>query len=1095
MLSRLLRVQKQEERIVLLLGSFSFLVLAATTIQGAASEALFINIEGAERLPYGIMLAQIAVIPGFYVYRLLRRSVRAVFLNPAVVVLLALGLGLVYYFLTQQSTYAAYVLMTLVPLYASILAAENARLGNALIDARSARRLFPVLGAIGGAGASFGAWLVTVLTERFGQAALLLVAALVVLLVTAPATFIKESMRPRVSTPTATLRQLVKKRYILALLASAALVIAVSTVVRYQFGAAAQANFSGDQIGVFYGQFALALNLASIAFTMFISRAVVDRLGAARSLLVYPGGLGLVAAAGAFVPGLVATTAGQFVERLLRQNIHNSVSAIVGMPMDVGLRVRMANLATGYVQPLAVLLTSLGILLTAGELAPAAFRLDWTSLYWPIAGLCALLVLLQWYVRVRYPEEIKASLHARRLQLDETSDVPVPMDAHLRLALHGYLASDLPERTALALELLRGHETDETVRIVRRQWPLWEPWLRTQAISLLDGRSPEVRAFLRGLGHDEPDEVRAALVRILVEDTDNDALWALATARTGPQERAEALACLAKRGDPRAAELMRSWISTASAASSADATAAAKALAIWPSAEFDDAFSTLLPHAPIEVLRAMALRPRADAATLCLTWLAHDRTHPFARDALQAIGEAAVPVLERAALDPRGASATLQVLARIKGQGAHVASLRLMAHHDQAIRRNAVKARLQSDFELSAAERKLADENIEEALQRCERFQFYVQQTDGVERSVAASELGAALEDVFLSLKLIEPQAPYRQALLAYQSPDTRQRSFAVELLDELLPGKIKHRLLPIMEGQRGRARFDMQADRHWLELQQKLEQRTVTGAGLRALKSSSLFGDWRVNELELLTEEGADADAQVVLRNGQPRGLETTLLTGRSAEFEDGDIRLPLAMVYRAMLQAPRCGHLWLKCLAERVPETSLGEGEVTRSGMVSLASRTAAEDHGAAGAFDLWQRMFFLRSNPLTQDLPAPRLRLIAEISRSLTADPGEIVVHEGRLGNHFYLLCTGRMEIMSGGAVVGDLGPSDGFGALELMRGRRRPLTVRASESSELIAISRVDFLDLLEVHPSLVRSFARILAAQILAASERQHAGAA
>jgi CRP-like cAMP-binding protein len=58
---------------------------------------------------------------------------------------------------------------------------------------------------------------------------------------------------------------------------------------------------------------------------------------------------------------------------------------------------------------------------------------------------------------------------------------------------------------------------------------------------------------------------------------------------------------------------------------------------------------------------------------------------------------------------------------------------------------------------------------------------------------------------------------------------------------------------------------------------------------------------------------------------------------------------------------------------------------------------------------------------------------------------------------------------------------------------MRGRRRLLSVHASEDSELIAISRVDFLDLLESHPSLVRSFSRILAAQILAAAAQAPVG--
>src|SRR5690606_1940803 len=105
----------------------------------------------------------------------------------------------------------------------------------------------------------------------------------------------------------------------------------------------------------------------------------------------------------------------QFVERLFRQNMHTTVSTIVGMPMDTALRIRLGLVSNGHVRPLAVLLASAGILFTAGELAPPGWRLHWTSLYWPVAALSLLLALLMLYVRVRYPDEIRASLHARRL--------------------------------------------------------------------------------------------------------------------------------------------------------------------------------------------------------------------------------------------------------------------------------------------------------------------------------------------------------------------------------------------------------------------------------------------------------------------------------------------------------------------------------------------------------------------------------------------------------------------------------------------------------------------------------------------------------
>ena len=224
--------------------------------------------------------------------------------------------------------------------------------------------------------------------------------------------------------------------------------------------------------------------------------------------------------------------------------------------------------------------------------------------------------------------------------------------------------------------------------------------------------------------------------------------------------------------------------------------------------------------------------------------------------------------------------------------------------------------------------------------------------------------------------------------------------------------------------------------------------------------------------------------EVNVILRDGKPRELPKTLLTGKSPNPEKEDLALPLALVQHCLMQAPRCGQLWLQQLMNEMPDQSAHAAEVTRSAMVSLASRTLGEDHNTAGAIDVWQRMFFLRSSVIGQDLPASRLKLLAEISKSITAPAGTVVVHEGRLGNHFYLVCSGSLELSFQGKTIDQLGHGDSFGALALLAGQRRPMTVRATSDSELIAISRIDFLDLIETHPALVRSFARSIANQVL-----------
>ncbi len=1121
MINRIISVRKHEWRTVILLGSYYFVMLAATTMMVTASDALFVGAFDAQRLPYGIAAAQICSVGGFYLYRLLRRVVPTRWLNVCASLLLVLGVSALFYYLWRGYTEAIFAFITIVPLYQAILGAEYGRMSASLIDARSARRLLPLLGAIGGAGAAGGALLVSWVSEQWTQIYVVPIVAGCIMLLLIPASLIKESQRPRASTAHAGIGEVFAHRYALALLLAGALIIALSTIVRTQFGAMASENFSGDELGVFYGNFFSWLNLASIFFALIASNWLMSNLGAARSLLFYPGIMGLIAAVGTQLPQLLVTSASQFMERLVRQNIHNTASTIAGMPIKVSVRIRMAMLSSGVVKPLAVLATSGALLVTFGNLSLFETAISWQQLYYPVVVLALLLIALMWFVRRRYAAALTDALHARRLQLDyEQKDDEllsmVPMDPALRRTLHGYLSSDLQERVGLALELLEGHENGETVALIMQHWPLWEDWTRIRAVTSLSRTADdEAREFLRRQFTQESDAVQAAL---LAHDADNFStaeLWALlgedgANGDGGPDQgrshaqvgttdsaagtllKTAAVAQLVQRQAPALQERLRAWLQ--GEVSEGQAQLAAECLRGWPDGQLDDVLPRLLPLAPQAVLEVMAARPQAAYAELCIPWLSREQTYNAARGVLLALGEHAIAALERAALDPFASNSSFGVLAEIEGRGAHLAGMRLMANASQDVRNRAAKARLRAPYAISSPEMALVRENAEEAVNQAERFHAYMLNSAGVAESVARSERDAALEDVFLNLTLADPDTPFRQMLLAVQGFDQKQKALALELLDEHLPNRMSKRLVPVLEDEPIRSSHDIDADRDWLQLQERLDQKVPQTAhesiALRTLKEVPLFARWRVSELEALVQLGQMevGPAALVLRDGVAVQLEETLLSGRTPPLREADVCLPLDLLYRALNAAPRCGQLWLQSLAARMPAPVQGQVEVTRSAMVSLASRAVAEDHAASGEIDIWQRMFFLRSSTLGQNLPAARLRLLAQISKTLSAGAGELVVHEGRLGHHFYLLCTGAAEVSLQGQVLHKLGPSDGFGALSLIQGQRRPVTVRVTQDSELIAISRIDFLDLLETHPALVRSMARNLANQILSLQE-------
>jgi MFS family permease len=75
-------------------------------------------------------------------------------------------------------------------------------------------------------------------------------------------------------------------------------------------------------------------------------------------------------------------------------------------------------------------------------------------------------------------------------------------------------------------------------------------------------------------------------------------------------------------------------------------------------------------------------------------------------------------------------------------------------------------------------------------------------------------------------------------------------------------------------------------------------------------------------------------------------------------------------------------------------------------------------------------------------------------------LHADPGEVVVRAGDMGNRFYIVDSGELEIVNGADA--SAGRGDFFGEIALLRDVPRTATVRAVLPSELFALERDDFL---------------------------------
>jgi CRP-like cAMP-binding protein len=110
-------------------------------------------------------------------------------------------------------------------------------------------------------------------------------------------------------------------------------------------------------------------------------------------------------------------------------------------------------------------------------------------------------------------------------------------------------------------------------------------------------------------------------------------------------------------------------------------------------------------------------------------------------------------------------------------------------------------------------------------------------------------------------------------------------------------------------------------------------------------------------------------------------------------------------------------------------------------------------------------------LRAVPMLGALPAATIeQLGAGLERARFA-PRQVVFEQGDAGDRFYVVESGRAEVLLGGRVVNTLGRGDGFGEIALLDDRPRTATIRAADDEPLCVgvLQRPAFLTAVTGYP--------------------------
>jgi ATP:ADP antiporter, AAA family len=850
-LSRFLDIRPGEARRVGIMASLLFFLLAANNVIKVVRDSLFLSRFPISHLPYVYLLAALfaGVIIAVYtrctarlpLYRLLLCS------NVFIISNVIMFWFLIVVFNFAWALYAFYIWSAIVGVLA---VAQFWTCADSIFTSREAKRLFGIFNAGGSLGAILGGfgsgWAVNLFrgtNELFWLIGVLFAGAFAVVwlsgkelsdLQTAAVKEILTSKEANATQQTGALGSIRASRY-LQLIAGAVFVsVVVSTLIDFQFKAAAKVTYpSKDGLTAFFGSYYAWVAIVTFFCQVVLSRRLLTAFGLIPSLFLLPVGL-FAGSLGILVwPGLFSTTATRLTDVVLRSSVNQSGMEILYLPLSAAVKRRVKTFLDVVLQRLGDGAAGLIVLFYALFMMQS----DPALLAYFSLGLIVIWAIFIFVLRGGYVEALRVGLEAQAITW-EGGDINYADKQTIEAVLQNLQKKD--ERALLfGLDLAENLDPE----IIVRRLPLNllqhpSPVVRSRSLKLFAASTdPEKLKEIVRLLEDENGEVQAEAINVVCAIRKEDAIPLMRPYLESPDPRVQrsAIECLLHHGDAEIREVamasFRKMIANPGVDGAAGRIEAARLMGEVDDPEFPGYLSKLIredPSFPVirEALTAAGKRKKPTLLRDIIMRLCCPKTKRWARQALIEYGEVAVETLREALLDSnisRDIRLSIpRTLSKIESPGAIDALLSGLNQEDGSLRYKVILA-------IEEMARRLPNLPIDrhviemaiaaEAGRYYRRFlSFFALFGDGYDQSMndgwllhqtLLENMEREKERVLRLLSLIYPPEDIRSATTALQSGSRAKQAQAIEFLDNLLTGEVKRHVFPLFDDARGAERFE----------------------------------------------------------------------------------------------------------------------------------------------------------------------------------------------------------------------------------------------------------------------------------------------